>query len=130
MRADGARTRTLAFSGSLKSSLHPSFRPDAIIEEQQIAAQTITPNDPALHRVRTRTLTELEMLRERGGRPDTTVTAPFPSNESVQLTEPSAELETIEISDIQSSLHLVKVCAGCYQKDRGNLRYTCLNRAI
>ena len=96
---------TRLVSRPLKSSLHPSFRPDAIIEEQQIAAQTITPNDPALHRVRTRTLTELEMLRERGGLPDTTVTAPFPSNESVQLTEPSAELETIEISDIQSSLH-------------------------
>ena len=96
---------TRLVSRPLKSSLHPSFRPDAIIEEQQIAAQTITPNDPALHRVRTRTLTELEMLRERGGLPDTTVTAPFPSNESVQLPEPSAELETIEISDIQSSLH-------------------------
>ena len=96
---------TRLVSRPLKSSLHPSFRPDAIIEEQQIAAQTITPNDPALHRVRTRTLTELEMLRERGGLPDTTVIAPFPSNESVQLTEPSAELETIEISDIQSSLH-------------------------
>ena len=89
----------------LKSSLHPSFRPDTIIEEQQIATQTITPNDPALHRVRTRTLTELEMLRERGGLPDTTVTVPFPSNESVQLPEPPAKLETIEISDIQSSLH-------------------------
>ena len=96
---------TRLVSRPLKNSLHPSFRPDAIIEEQQIAAQTITPNDPALHRVRTRTLTELEMLRERGGLPDTTVTAPFPSNESVQLPEPSAKLETIEISDIQSSLH-------------------------
>ncbi len=96
---------TRLVSRPLKSSLHPSFRPDAIIEEQQIAAQTITPNDPALHRVRTRTLTELEMLRERGGLPDTTVTAPFPNNEGVQLPEPSAELETIEISDIQSSLH-------------------------
>ncbi|GAA8964941.1 hypothetical protein HpSP79_06190 [Helicobacter pylori] len=96
---------TRLVSRPLKSSLQPNFRPDAIIEEQQIAAQTITPNDPALHRVRTRTLTELEMLRERGGLPDTTVTVPFPSNESVQLPEPSAKLETIEISDIQSSLH-------------------------
>ena len=96
---------TRLVSRPLKSSLQPNFRPDAIIEEQQIAAQTITPNDPALHRVRTRTLTELEMLRERGGLPDTTDTVPFPSNESVQLPEPSAKLETIEISDIQSSLH-------------------------
>ena len=96
---------TRLVSRPLESSLHPNFRPDAIIEEQQIAAQTITPNDPALHRVRTRTLTELEILRERGGLPNTTDTAPFSSNESVQLPEPSAELETIEISDIQSSLH-------------------------
>ncbi len=96
---------TRLVSRPLESSLQPNFRPDTIIEEQHIAAQTITPNDPALHRVRTRTLTELEMLRERGGLPNSTDTAPFSSNESVQLPEPSAKLETIEISDIQSSLH-------------------------
>ena len=96
---------TRLVSRPLESSLQPNFRPDTIIEEQQIAAQTITPNDPALHRVRTRTLTELEILRERGGLPNTTDIPPFSSNESVQLPEPSAKLETIEISDIQSSLH-------------------------
>ncbi|MDK4525570.1 DNA translocase FtsK [Kingella kingae] len=119
---------------SLASSLHTPVKPDVIIKEESLftPASVITSRDPALHRVRQRTLTELAEIApsddvvqiEIDDEPlkkteeialDTTPDEEIEIVQAALLTQTkpeeiilptqSVELETIHIDGIKASLH-------------------------